>query len=340
MAGDELHVAQILEREEHSRWRVIGWWLTGFLCFGAVIIFIFNIGELQKFVEVARSIRPQWLFLALLIKALSYVSAAGLWHQVLKSSRQHHVSFRSLYTLSIAQLFTEQILPSSGLSGALLVVKGLLNRGVRESIGMGCMLVGMVSYYSAYSVAIFLSLVILYSYNALSPLFITMAAIFCLFAVSIPTLVLWLRHLDIHHHLPTFVKRHAIPRAILKVLAQSPVHLLKSRKLLTKTILLQLSVFFLDAATLLIMLYAIGYSEPYYIVFASFIMAALVGTVLPVPLGLGTFEGTCIAMLHVFGVPVEPALIAVLLLRGLTFWLPMLPGVWLARRELHSRKIA
>jgi uncharacterized membrane protein YbhN (UPF0104 family) len=88
------------------------------------------------------------------------------------------------------------------------------------------------------------------------------------------------------------------------------------------------------------MLHAIGYTQPYYVAFTSFIMAALVGTVLPVPLELGTFEGTCVAMLHVFGIPVEPALIAVLLLRGFTFWLPMIPGLWLARRELHSKRIA
>jgi len=31
----------------------------------------------------------------------------------------------------------------------------------------------------------------------------------------------------------------------------------------------------------------------------------------------------------------EAALTATLLLRGLTFWLPMLPGLWIARRELR-----
>ena len=34
------------------------------------------------------------------------------------------------------------------------------------------------------------------------------------------------------------------------------------------------------------------------------------------------------------GIAVEAALAATLLLRGFTFWLPMLPGVWLARREM------
>jgi uncharacterized membrane protein YbhN (UPF0104 family) len=53
-----------------------------------------------------------------------------------------------------------------------------------------------------------------------------------------------------------------------------------------------------------------------------------------VPGGVGTFEGTCVVVLRSHGVPLEAALAATLLLRGFTFWLPMAPGLWLARREL------
>jgi hypothetical protein len=63
-------------------------------------------------------------------------------------------------------------------------------------------------------------------------------------------------------------------------------------------------------------------------------MASVAATIGPIPLGLGTFEGTCVAMLGLTGVPLEAALTATLLLRGLTFWLPMLPGLWIAHREV------
>jgi uncharacterized membrane protein YbhN (UPF0104 family) len=42
-------------------------------------------------------------------------------------------------------------------------------------------------------------------------------------------------------------------------------------------------------------------------------------------------------MLSLLGVPAAAGLAATLLLRGFTFWLPMLPGLWLARRELSRR---
>jgi hypothetical protein len=41
-------------------------------------------------------------------------------------------------------------------------------------------------------------------------------------------------------------------------------------------------------------------------------------------------------LLRVLAVPLEAALAATLLLRGLTLWLPMVPGLWLARREVAS----
>ncbi|SDA38613.1 Lysylphosphatidylglycerol synthase TM region [Mesorhizobium qingshengii] len=68
-------------------------------------------------------------------------------------------------------------------------------------------------------------------------------------------------------------------------------------------------------------------------VFVSFVLASVVATLSPVPLGLGTFEGTCMAMLHLMGGGVEGSLAATLILRGFTLWLPMLPGLWMIRRE-------
>jgi uncharacterized membrane protein YbhN (UPF0104 family) len=51
-------------------------------------------------------------------------------------------------------------------------------------------------------------------------------------------------------------------------------------------------------------------------------------------MGLGTFEAGAIAMLTFLGVPLEAAFAATMVLRGLTFWFPMAPGLWFARREL------
>ena len=95
-------------------------------------------------------------------------------------------------------------------------------------------------------------------------------------------------------------------------------------------------MFLLDAATLWLVLLAGSSPVEPWAAFVSFITASMIATVGPMPLGLGTFEGGAIAMLHLLGMPVEAALAGTLLLRGLTFWLPMLPGLWLAHNEIRQ----
>ena len=68
-------------------------------------------------------------------------------------------------------------------------------------------------------------------------------------------------------------------------------------------------------------------------VFASFMIASLARTVSIVPAGLGIFEGVGVLTLHQLGVPIAAALSATLLFRGLSYWLPMIPG-FIASRKL------
>jgi Mg2+-importing ATPase len=65
-------------------------------------------------------------------------------------------------------------------------------------------------------------------------------------------------------------------------------------------------------------------------------LASVLRSIGIVPGGLGAFEAALVVTLHWAGVDVAVALSATLLFRGLTFWLPMLPGLWLARREWHA----
>jgi len=121
---------------------------------------------------------------------------------------------------------------------------------------------------------------------------------------------------------------------LLRALRRAPAHLLRSPGLLIQTSGLQIAIFLLDAMTLWLVFNSIGDVPKIWVTFVSFAMASMVATIGPIPVGLGTFEATSVGMLHILGVPVEGALAATLLLRGLTFWLPMLPGVLLARREI------
>jgi Mg2+-importing ATPase len=87
-----------------------------------------------------------------------------------------------------------------------------------------------------------------------------------------------------------------------------------------------------DASTLWIMLFALAASVSLPPVFASFMLSSLARTLGPIPGGLGIFEAASVATLKLMGVPIAAGLAATLLFRGVSFWLPLLPGVILTHR--------
>jgi uncharacterized membrane protein YbhN (UPF0104 family) len=91
----------------------------------------------------------------------------------------------------------------------------------------------------------------------------------------------------------------------------------------------------IDALTMQLCLWALGVEAPFTAAFVPLMMASIVVTLGPIPLGLGSFEAVSIGMLRLMGVPFEAALSATLLLRGFTLWLPLVAGLFLTRRELN-----
>jgi uncharacterized membrane protein YbhN (UPF0104 family) len=79
---------------------------------------------------------------------------------------------------------------------------------------------------------------------------------------------------------------------------------------------------------------ALGVPVDPWVAFCGFTIGMIVAMIAPSPLGLGTFEAGTTGMLVLLGMPIEAALSATILLRGFTFWLPMMPGVWIARHEV------
>jgi uncharacterized protein (TIRG00374 family) len=71
---------------------------------------------------------------------------------------------------------------------------------------------------------------------------------------------------------------------------------------------------------------AFGEAPPWGVLVQAFFLGML-GNLLPLPGGVGGVEGGMIGAFAAFGVDSGLALIAVLVYRGFTFWLPLLPGV-------------
>jgi uncharacterized membrane protein YbhN (UPF0104 family) len=268
----------------------------------------------------------------LLLQGTTYVCAAGVWQRAL---RREGVArrVRDLVPLGLAKLFTDQAVPSAGMSGTLLVVRALVRRGVPTGFAVAAMLDGLVAFYVAYAAAVTATLGILWIRGELTAPLLALATGFSAVAAAVPLGALWLSR-RARQGVPGWLRRLPGARDLVAALAKAPRGAVASGSLVLETSTLQLAIFVLDAATLAVMLRAISAPVDFPVVFASFVVASAVATLAWVPGGIGTFEGTCVAMLHAHGVRLQVALAATLLLRGFTFWLPMLPGLWLARREM------
>ena len=73
------------------------------------------------------------------------------------------------------------------------------------------------------------------------------------------------------------------------------------------------------------MFHAFGSVPPFTVIWMAYFVGML-GNLLPLPGGLGGVEGGMIGVFAAFGVDFNLAIVAVLSYRGISFWLPTMPG--------------
>jgi uncharacterized membrane protein YbhN (UPF0104 family) len=311
-------------------------WAIGALVLGAVILAALHFAEIGEILKLLRSARLEWLAVALLAQVTTFVCATAVWRLALNRAGSP-LPLRQLVPLGVAKLLMDQVIPAAGIGGATFVVRALARRQVPASAVMTALIVGLISFYAAYLIVVIAALIIMWLHHQLNPAALLAGTVFSSLAVGAPCLLLYLTRLR-KRPLPRWVLRLPGVAPIAAALDHPPVDVLKTPRLIGEAVLLQLCIFFLDALTLWIAFQAIGRPVGPLVAFSAFAMASVAGTIGLVPLGLGTFEAGAVGTLSLQGVPVDAALAAVLLLRLFTFWLPMLPGLWIARREISARR--
>ncbi|SJZ94073.1 hypothetical protein SAMN02745126_02976 [Enhydrobacter aerosaccus] len=298
-----------------------------------LIAVVLHYGSLAKFAELARNAHPGWLLPALGAQIGTYVFAALSWRQVLHRAGERR-PFRTLFRLSVAKLYTDQAIPTGGVSGSILVMKALNRRGLSNSIGMAALLVSMVTHYAADVVAAITALGLLWLHQDADLAALGLVSAFVVVEIAIPVAVLWAKSRASDGQLPAWITRLPVTEDAIEAVAAAPDELLRDPRLIAETFLCQLAIILLDSLTLWLVSRAISAPIDYWMAFCGYTIGDAVAMVAPSPLGLGTFEAGTTGTLALLGMPVEAALSATILLRGLTFWLPMIPGLWIARHEV------
>lgn len=298
----------------------------------AVVIVAARHGETGRFAELLESARPAWLLVAAALQLATYACAGAIWWLVLRRAGTKQ-PLRRLFFLSIAKVFADQAVPSGGVTGTLVLVRAIVRRGTPAPIAAAALVVNVLAFYASFLVATVASLALFRLHHRVDAVLVTMTLL--LFAValvvcSVLLLLVW----GGSARLRDWLGRRRFARALLDALAEAPRDRIVDRVSLGGAFALQLATIALDGLTLFAMLRAVGDPVPAGVAIACFVFAMIAELVGIAPGGLGTFEATAVALLHLSGVPIEPALAATLLTRGLTFWLPMLPGAVLLQREL------
>lgn len=315
---------------------VVASYLFGLIVFSALIGIVARLGDVERFFGLIRRLEWRWLLLCMVLQAGTYVCEGLAWKAAL-DRYGHRLSLARLLPLSLAKLFSDQAVPSAGLSGNAFFIAALHRRGVAPPTALGCVLYEAAAHFAAYAALAACSLLVLLLHHDARRWLLALTAAFVAVQAGVP-LALW--HVLRHGRLPERALGTRLPRLHdwARMARQAATDLPLGPRLFARMSALRGAIIVLDAATLWTILLGLGQEISPGLVFSSFVTASMVMSLSPIPLGLGTFEATCVGMLHGSGIGVEAGLAATLLLRGMTTWLPMLPGVWLIRREMRQER--
>jgi len=303
-------------------------WIFGFAVLAAVIIAALHFSEERELVRITENAQPWWLAIAILLQVGTYLAQGETWRVVTRAAK-FSVPLSAAFKLSLAKLFIDQALPSAGISGTVVVARALEQRGVSRAVVIAAVVVDSVSYYAAYVLTLALALVITVVGGHAGPFIVAAALFFVMFSVVLTAAALVLSGRSSVG--PNWLKRVPLLKHALALLSQADPKLARSLPLIFKSGLFQLAIVLLDAATVWVLIRSLGEVASPTGVFASFMISTLLRTIGIVPGGLGTFEAASVVTLKLAGVPVAVALAATLLFRGLSFWLPMVPGLVFSR---------
>jgi len=311
--------------------RAVRWlpWLLGAAAVAAVVFVALHAAEERAFVRLLEQARPVWLLWALGLQAATYFAQAEIWRIVLRRAGTS-IPFSFACRLSLAKLFIDQAIPSMGISGAIVVARALEKRGAPRPAVMSSVAVDAASFYIAYVINLAVALALVTAQGHASPLILAIAALFFAYGGGLTAAVLLLSGRAPGRFAATLLRVPGIGR-IVALLQEASPHLAHDPSLLTRATVLQVVIAVLDAATVWVLIRSLGVTASPAAVFASFMIASVLRSIGFLPGGLGTFEAASVAALTLAGVPVAAGLAATLLFRGLSFWLPMLPGLAFSR---------
>lgn len=306
--------------------------IVGAIALAGLFAFVFHVGDIGAFAEVALKTEPRWLAFAIVAQILAFATQALVWAIVLRR-RGAGVRAADLLALSIGKLFADQAIPSAGVSGAFFFVHALSRRGVPPADAFTAFVFGASSFILAFAIFAAGALAILafsggpldrFALNISDIHYLAIASLLLVFAA----LVFYAASQGIGP-----LRRDLIAKA-RETVARAFRLIYVERGLFAVCLLLQALARILDGVTLWIAFQALGGDLNLLAAVTAVSLASLAATIAPTPMGLGSFEAGLIAALSTLGHGIETSLAGGLIYRGLSLGLPLAIGFVIVQREL------
>ena len=278
---------------------------------------------------------PVWLGLALLFTFGMFGGYVLLFHGVFARVAEGRLTLRESYQVCMAGLAATRLFSAGGAGGIVLTAWAMRGAGLRRRVVADKTISFLVLTYLVYMVAL-----IVFGYGLRYGVFpgpdpFTMTVIPATLALIVTVLGLSIAFVptDFERRLQTLALRHGRVGRLAQRLATLPATAssgirdalahLRSRD----PALLGAFVYWAcQIAVLWASFEAFGDSPPLAVLVVAFFVGML-GNLLPLPGGIGGVDGGMIGAFAAFNVDAGLAVVAVLVYRGFTFWLPTVPGV-------------
>ncbi len=331
-ATENLHEESSSGRSPVRRWQ----WIAALLVFGALVAIASKRAEPRRFAVLLERAEPAWLLAIVALQIITYACLVHVWSWVIRRVNGKAPSPLSLVGLALAELFTDQALPSGGIGGTVLVVSALDRQGISRAAAGAAVAVSQFGQYAAQIVVVAAGLVVLALEHHLGKVTTSIGVVALLAAIATPVVIITIAATSLDR-IPARLRRFKVIETLRSSFADAPRDVIFDSWVIARATLWRMLILLCDGATVAAALASIGHPLALQDVCIVSVIASTAASVTFLPGGLGSYEALLIALLMALGAPLEAAAPATLLMRGFSFWLPMLPGFWFARRELAAR---
>ncbi len=277
---------------------------------------------------------PLWLAAGAALELLSIAGYATLFRTVFGRGMPR-IDWRTSVEIPLAGIAAIRLVAAAGAGGVAVTAWALSRAGMSAAV-IACRVVASFAVqYTVYLGALIVCGLGLWTgvFDGGGSFVLTIVPAAFAAVLMVATLSLALMPRDIEQRLGRFAGRSGAVGAIARLIAKAPgvlgsgvrtaIQLVRQRRI---GLLGAVAYWGFDIAVLGVCFHAFGTVVPVAVLVVGYFLGTL-GSLLPLPGGIGGVEGGMIGAFAAFGLPAGTAVIGVLAYRAISFWLPTLPGI-------------